>query len=67
MSSLGFWMTPNWGGAPDTLEGKAVIYKDLDRLKGWACRNLMKLDKEQRQSRTPWVDQPLAGHRLGTA
>lgn len=35
------------GGVPDTLEGKAVIHKDLDRLEGWASRNFVKLDKDK--------------------
>lgn len=29
--------------------------------------NLMKSSKDKDKSLTPWVDQPLSGHRLGTA
>ena len=45
--SSSLWMTLNWGGAPGTREGKAVIHKDPDRLEGWASRNLMKFGKDK--------------------
>lgn len=32
-------------GAVDTLEGWDVIQKDVDRLEGWSCANLIKFNK----------------------
>lgn len=32
-------------GTVDTLEGRGVIQRDLGRLKGWDCANLMKFNK----------------------
>lgn len=65
-SLWGLWMTPEWGGAPETQDGKAVIHKDLDRLEGWASRNLMKLSKDKvRPLGGPTLGRPQAGDCLG--
>ncbi|GAB0209913.1 mitochondrial enolase superfamily member 1 [Grus japonensis] len=42
-------MTPNWEGVVNVLERRAIIQRDLDRLKKWSDRNLMKFSKDEYQ------------------
>jgi len=41
------------------LEGRATIQTDLDRLDGWASRNLTKLCKDKLRVLHQWRNNPL--------
>lgn len=59
-------MTPYWGAADCTCEGRAVIQKDLDRLEEWGDRDLMKFSKEKGEVLPLGWSSPLHWYRPGT-
>lgn len=62
------WMTPNWWDQSiHTLQGRAAIQRDPDRLEGWADRNLMKFNKDEHQVLHLGRKDPLQWHKLGAA
>jgi len=50
----------------DTLEGRATLQEDLDRLEAWANRNLMKFNKDQCKILHLGKYNPGVQHRLGS-
>ena len=50
--------TTKLNGAVNTPEGQHVIQRDLDKLKKWACMNLMRFNKVKRKVPAPGSGQP---------
>ncbi|KAK4823664.1 hypothetical protein QYF61_005016 [Mycteria americana] len=53
-------------GEVDTLEGRATLKEDLDRLEEWANKNLMKFNKSKCKVLHPGKHNPGVQHRLGS-
>jgi len=53
-------------GEVDTLEGKAILQEDLDRLEEWANKNLTKFNKDQCKVLCLRKHNPGVQHRLGS-
>ena len=59
-------------GEVDTLEGRATLPEDLDRLEEWANKNLMKFNKDKCKvlhlgKHNPGVEHRLGSTRLGSS
>ncbi|GAB0176144.1 cAMP-dependent protein kinase inhibitor alpha [Grus japonensis] len=52
-------------GAVNMLEGRDAIQRDLDRLKRWACVNLVKLNKAKCKVLPMGQGNPKHSYRLG--
>ncbi|KAK4830472.1 hypothetical protein QYF61_011196 [Mycteria americana] len=59
-------MTPMMSGEVDTLEGRATLQKDLDRLEEGANKNLMKFSKDKYKVLHLGKHNPGLQHRLGS-
>ncbi|GAB0182370.1 mitochondrial enolase superfamily member 1 [Grus japonensis] len=53
-------------GEVDTLEGRATLQEDLDRLEEWANKNLMKFNKDKCKVLHVGKHNPAVQHRLGS-
>ncbi|PKU36848.1 rna-directed dna polymerase from mobile element jockey-like [Limosa lapponica baueri] len=53
-------------GEADTLEGRAALQEDLDKLEEWANKNLMKSNKDKRKVLHMGKHNPAVQHRLGS-
>ncbi|GAB0181628.1 mitochondrial enolase superfamily member 1 [Grus japonensis] len=53
-------------GEVDTLEGRATLQEDLDRLEEWANKNLMKFNKDKCKVLHLGKHNPEVQHRLGS-
>ena len=53
-------------GEVDTLEGRATLQEDLDRLEEWANKNLMKFNKDKCKVLHLGKHNPGVQHRLGS-
>jgi len=52
-------------GVVDTLEGRDAILRDLDRLEGWACANLMRFNRATCEVLHMSQGNPKQKYRLG--